>query len=353
MGYGRYITIRLLNALLVLVLVTLLVSVLFTKVAEQELKVYIQETINAKARADPNIQKLRAADPEAFIKWQEKEYNRLMRVYGLDQPFWKRVLVRTKDTLLLNFGKTRGQIFGQNDVKQIIAAAIPRTVVLFTTAQIFVILIGLLLGVKAAQMAGSILDKGVSIVAMITSSIPMWWFGMMMILIFSFKMGWFPSGGMSSTPPKEGFAYYLDVLYHMVLPVTTIVFVLFGGWAWTTRNIMIGTMQEDFIMAARAKGVPERKVIYGHALRASAPPIVTMTIFSLLGSIGGAIITESVFNWPGMGRLYWTALQQNETRLLMGVTFVTVALYLIAMIIADLAYGYLDPRVKVGASQQT
>ncbi|HIP75450.1 MAG TPA: ABC transporter permease, partial [Thermococcus paralvinellae] len=105
--------------------------------------------------------------------------------------------------------------------------------------------------------------------------------------------------------------------------------------------------------AARAKGVPERKVIYGHALRAAAPPIITMTIFSLLGSLGGAIITEGVFNWPGMGRLYWTALQQNETRLLMGVTFVTVALYLISMILADLAYGYLDPRVKVGASQRT
>ena len=353
MGYGKYIAIRLLNALLVLALVTLLVSVLFTKVAEEDIRSTIQEQINLKLRSNPELQKQLAADPEKLQEWYEREYNRLIHVYELDKPFWVRVVQRTKDTLTLNFGNTKSPIFGETAVSKIIAKAIPRTVILFTTAQIFVILIGLLLGVKAAQMAGSVLDKGVSIIAMVTSSIPMWWFGMMMILIFSFKMGLFPSGGMTSMPPKEGFAYYLDVLYHMILPVTTIIFVLFGGWAWTTRNIMIGTMQEDFIMAARAKGVPERKVIYGHALRASAPPIVTMTIFSLLGSIGGAIITESVFNWPGMGRLYWTALQQNETRLLMGVTFVTVALYLIAMIIADLAYGYLDPRVKVGASQQT
>ena len=353
MGYGKYIAIRLLNALLVLALVTLLVSVLFTKVAEEDIRSTIQEQINLKLRSNPELQKQLAADPEKLQEWYEREYNRLIHVYELDKPFWVRVVQRTKDTLTLNFGNTKSPIFGETAVSKIIAKAIPRTVILFTTAQIFVILIGLLLGVKAAQMAGSVLDKGVSIIAMVTSSIPMWWFGMMMILIFSFKMGLFPSGGMTSIPPKEGFAYYLDVLYHMILPVTTIVFVLFGSWAWTTRNIMIGTMQEDFIMAARAKGVPERKVIYGHALRASAPPIVTMTIFSLLGSIGGAIITESVFNWPGMGRLYWTALQQNETRLLMGVTFVTVALYLIAMIIADLAYGYLDPRVKVGASQQT
>ena len=353
MGYGRYITIRLLNALLVLALVTLLVSVLFTKVAEEDIRSSIQEQINLKLRSNPELQRQLAADPAKLQEWYQREYNRLIHVYELDKPFWVRVIQRTKDTLTLNFGNTKSPIFGETAVGKIISKAIPRTVILFTTAQIFVILIGLLLGVKAAQIAGSILDKGVSIVAMVTSSIPMWWFGMMMILIFSFKMGLFPSGGMTSMPPKEGFAYYLDVLYHMILPVSTIVFVLFGGWAWTTRNIMIGTMQEDFIMAARAKGVPERKVIYGHALRASAPPIVTMTIFSLLGSIGGAIITESVFNWPGMGRIYCTALQQNETRLIMGVTFVTVALYLIAMIIADLAYGYLDPRVKVGASQST
>lgn len=353
MGYGRYLAIRLLNAALVLALVTLLVSVLFTKVAEEDLRSSIQEQINFKLRANPELQKQLSADPEKFQEWYQREYNRLIRVYELDKPFWYRVVKRTKDTLTLNFGNTKMPIFGETNVKKILATAIPRTVLLFTTAQIFVILIGLLLGVKAAQIAGSTLDRGVSILAMLTSSIPMWWFGMIAILVFSFELGWFPSGGMTSTPPKEGLAYYTDVLYHMVLPVGTIVFVLFGGWAWTTRNIMIGTMQEDFIMVARAKGVPERKVIYGHALRAAAPPIITMTIFGLLASIGGAIITEAVFSWPGMGRLYWTALQQNEVRLLMGVTFVTVALYLISMILADLAYGYLDPRVKVGASQQT
>lgn len=353
MGYGRYLTIRLLNAILVLVLVTLLVSILFTKVAEDQLKSTIQETINQKVRQDPELQRLAKSDPSALEEWKEREYKRLLHVYELDKPFWWRVIKRAKDTLLLNFGNTKTQMFGETNVKKIIATAIPRTVVLFTTASLIVILVGLLLGIKAAQLAGGALDRGVSIIAMLTSSIPMWWFGMIVILIFSFKLRWFPSGGMISVPPKQGILYYIDILHHMVLPLFTIIFVSFGGWAWTTRNIMIGTMQEDFIMAARAKGVPERKVIYGHALRAAAPPIITMTIFSLLGSLGGAIITESVFNWPGMGRLYWVAIQQMELNLIMGITFVLTALYLISMIIADLAYGYLDPRVKVGASQQT
>ncbi len=353
MGYGRYIAFRIVNALLVLMLVTLLVSVLFTKVAEQDIKSSINEEIGLYLRGNPQLAQALSKDPQKYHQWYEREYNRRLKMYGLDKPFWIRVLERTKDTLTLNFGQTRNPIFGETNIAKIIMAAVPRTILLFTTAQIIVIFLGILLGVKAAQIAGSAFDRAISIVAMVTSSIPMWWFGMLAILIFSFKLGWFPGSGMTSIPPKTGIAYYFDVLYHMVLPVGTIVFVLFGGWAWTTRNIMIGTMQEDFIMAARAKGVPERKVIYGHALRASAPPIITMTIFALLGSIGGAIITESVFNWPGMGRLYWTAIQQNDVRLVMGITFVTTLLYLFAMILADLLYGYLDPRVKVGASQKT
>ena len=136
----------------------------------------------------------------------------------------------------------------------------------------------------------------------------------------------------------------------MTLPLLTIVTVSFGGWAWIIRNIMIGTLQEDYILVARAKGVPERKVIYGHALRASAPPIVTMVIFALLGSMSGAIITEVVFNWPGMGRLYWTAITQNAVNLVVGLTYIFTLLYLLSMILADLMYAWLDPRVKVGAS---
>ncbi len=136
---------------------------------------------------------------------------------------------------------------------------------------------------------------------------------MMFLLIFAFKLGWFPLSSMFD-PQLTGWAHIKDVLWKLALPVITYVFVAFGGWAWTTRNIMIGTLQEDFIMAARAKGVPERKIIYGHALRAAAPPpIVTMIIFSLLGSLGGAIISELVFNYPP-GMAGSTGLPSSRTR---------------------------------------
>ncbi|ASJ15948.1 peptide ABC transporter permease [Thermococcus chitonophagus] len=352
MGYGKYLAYRLSNALLVLLIVTFVVSILFTKVADEQLRSSIQEQINLRVRTDPNLQKLAKSDPQALEEWKEREYKRLLHAYGLDKPYWQRVIERTKDTMLLRFGDVRSAIFGETNVRKIIAIAIPRTVLLFTTSSLIVMFLGLALGIKAAQKAGGLFDRALSVFAMVTTSIPMWWFGMILILIFSFKLNLLPSGGMTSIPPKTGFAYYIDVLKHMILPLTTIVFVSFGGWAWVTRNLMIGTLQEDFIMAARAKGVPENRVIYGHALRATAPPIITMTIFTLLGSLNGAILTESVFNWPGMGRLYWVAIQQMELNLIMGLTYISVALYLIGVLLADLAYGYLDPRVKVGVSQQ-
>jgi peptide/nickel transport system permease protein len=144
-------------------------------------------------------------------------------------------------------------------------------------------------------------------------------------------------------------AQILDLLWHMALPLATVVFVSFGAWTYITRNIVVGTLQEDFVMAARAKGLPERKILYGHVLRTASPPIVTMSILSLIGSLGGAIITESVFTWPGMGRLYWIALQQGDLRVLLGLTFITTFIFVIAMVLVDLIYGFLDPRVKVGS----
>lgn len=172
---------------------------------------------------------------------------------------------------------------------------------------------------------------------------------MLMILTLSYGLNLFPSGGkVSIPPPTDPITYFFDVLWHMGLPLLTAVFVSFGAWTYITRNIVVGTLQEDFVMAARAKGLPERKVIYGHVLRSASPPIVTMSILSLLGSLGGAIITESVFTWPGMGRLYWIALETGDVRVLLGLTFITTFLYLVATVAIDFIYGFLDPRVKVG-----
>jgi peptide/nickel transport system permease protein len=121
----------------------------------------------------------------------------------------------------------------------------------------------------------------------------------------------------------------------------------FWGRAYYTRNITLGILQEDYIMSARARGLPERRVLYGHTLRSAAPPIVTSALLTLLLSISGAMIFEGIFNWPGMGRLYWAAVQQNDVPVLMANMTVTTALYIAGLVILDLIYGFLDPRIKV------
>ncbi|KUH34375.1 peptide ABC transporter permease [Thermococcus celericrescens] len=348
MGYLKYLVFRILNAILVLLIVTFIISALFVKVAEQSnLAKMNDEMMQWDRTTGQNI--LRTQGQDAYEKAKAEHEQFLREKYELNLPYWQKVYNKAIRTLRLDFGTTTTPIFGTNNVSDIIKVAVPRSILLFTTATIIVIILGIFLGVRAARHAGSAFDRGLSIFALITYSLPMWWTGMMFLLIFAFKLGWFPLSSMFD-PQLTGWEHVKDVIYKLALPVLTYVFVVFGGWAWTTRNIMIGTLQEDFIMAARAKGVPEHKIIYGHALRAAAPPIVTMIIFALLGSLGGAIISELVFNYPGMGRLYWVALQQNETNLLIGLTYFFTVLYLAGVVLADMVYGFLDPRVKVGAS---
>lgn len=347
MGYGRYLLFRLGNAVVILVIVVLIVSTVFNTAIERVLKAQIEETIDARLMS-LEYQLLTAEEKEKLAHtWREIEYKK----FAFDKPYWIRVFYRAYSALMLNFGKATilRSPAGSRNVLDIILWRLPRTILLFTTATIINIFIGIFLGLKAARGAGGLADRGISFVAMFTNSLPMWWFGMLMILTFAYAFNLFPSAGMTSIPPPENsLAYLADVLWHMTLPLATAVFVSFGGWAYATRNIVVGTLQQDFVMVARAKGLPERKVIYGHVLRAASPPMVTMSILSLTGSLGGAIISETVFSWPGMGNLYWIALQGGDIPVLLGLTFILTFIYLIALVVIDLVYGLLDPRVRVG-----
>lgn len=351
MGFGRYVVVRIVNALIVLIIAVFLVSLIFNTQAEEELKALIDQQL-ASQMANPELQKIFARNESYRQVWYESHKRQLYELYGLDKPLMERVVSRALQQLKLDMGKSTAMrsVTGSRDVSRIILEALPRTILLFTTSTIIITIIGLILGLKAAQRAGSLLDKALSVFALVTYSFPMWWTGMLFIILFSYYLGLFPSGGMMSIPPPEGTVKKLaDLLYHMILPVSTAVLVGFGGWAYTARSVVLSQFQEDYVMAARAKGVPERKVLYKHVLRASAPPILTMMIFGLLGSLGGAMISEIVFNWPGMGRLYWTALVEHDVPVLLGNTTFSIFLYLAAVVIMDLIYGFLDPRVKVGA----
>ena len=286
---------------------------------------------------------------EEFEKYVQEQIDQRTKSLGLDTPWYspQRMGFTMYKLLILDFGHATflTSDSGSSNVSDILLEKIPRTVLLFTTATIIISIIGIFLGALSGSKVGSVTDRITSMFAVISSSFPVWWIGMLMIFLFSFTYQIFPARAtptLLSTDP----GYIGALLYHMTLPLITIVLIGFGSWAYLVRNFMVGTMQEDFITAKKTIGIDKSKIIYKHALKNAAAPIVTILALSLSGSLGGAIITEAVFDWPGMGRLYFEAITVMDLPVIIGATYVLTVLFLISIFVADLLYGYFDPRVK-------
>ena len=284
-----------------------------------------------------------------FEEFVQVQIDQRIKALGLDNPWYspQRIGFTMYKILILDFGNATflTSDSGSSNVGEILLEKIPRTVLLFTTATIIISMIGIFLGALSGSKVGSVVDRLTSTFAVISSSFPVWWIGMLMIFLFAFTYHIFPARATPSMLPSEP-GYIIALLYHMALPLITIVIIGFGSWAYLVRNFMVGTMQEDFITAKKAIGIKKNKIIYRHALKNAAPPIVTILALSLSGSLGGAIITEAVFDWPGMGRLYFEAISVMDLPIIIGATYVLTVLFLISIFIADLLYGYFDPRVK-------
>ena len=289
------------------------------------------------------------ASIEEFENYVQEQIDQRTKALGLDTPWYtpQRMGFTMYKLLILDFGHATflTSDSGSSNVSDILLEKIPRTVLLFTTATIIISIIGILLGAFSGSKVGSATDRITSMFAVISSSFPVWWIGMLMIFLFAFTYQIFPARATPTLPSTDP-GYIGALLYHMALPLITIVLIGFGSWAYLVRNFMVGTMQEDFIIAKKTIGINKKKIIYKHALKNAAPPIITILALSLSGSLGGAIITEAVFDWPGMGRLYFEAISVMDLPVIIGATYVLTVLFLISIFVADLLYGYLDPRVK-------
>lgn len=287
-------------------------------------------------------------DLDVFVENQIKQRTDSL---GLDKPWYypPRLGLSMYKILTLDFGHAKflTSDTGSSDVKDIILEKMPRTILLFTTATLIISLIGIFIGVLSGSKINSILDKITSAFAIISSSFPVWWIGMLMIFVFAFAYQIFPARATPLIPVTDP-GYISSLLYHMTLPLITLVLIGFGSWAYLVRNFIVGIMQEDFVTAKRASGISEKKILYSHVLKNAAPPIVTVLALSLSGSLGGAIITEAVFDWPGMGRLYYEAITVLDLPVIIGETYVLTAFFLISVFLADVLYGYFDPRVRKG-----
>jgi len=349
-GLKKFVSIRLITMFGVLMATLFLTVVLVGSNMDTILKQGIVFQVRSEITENPAIAKS-FSSVEEFEVFVQDQTDQRIKALGLDTPWYspQRIGVTMYKILILDFGHATfiTSDAGSSDVKDIIAEKLPRTILLFTTSTIIISVIGIYLGALAGSKAGSKIDRLTSTFAIISSSFPVWWIGMIMIFLFAFVWQIFPARATPSIPPSDP-GYILALLYHMALPLITIVLIGFGAWAFLVRNFMIGIMQEDFITAKKTMGITQKKIIYTHALKNAAPPILTILALSLSGSLGGAIITEAVFDWPGMGRLYFEAITVMDLPIIIGATYVLTVFFLISIFVADLLYGYFDPRVKTG-----
>lgn len=335
---------RILKGMIMYVILIFMLSALFNTVSEKTLLSQIEETINAEIRS---LKNMRTEDVDNYIKERRAYFYDL---YWLNRSIGERIFLRAINTITFNFGRSTIMMDSNGDrsVIKIIGEALPRSIILFTTASIIQIIVGVFIGLIKARKAGGGFDRISSVITMIVYGMPSWWLAMILIMLFVYKFNLFPSGGLHSIPTPDGIMYYIDMLWHMGLPLLTLVILGFWGLSFVIRNIVLNILQEDYVMSARARGIPEKSVLFGHTLRSAAPPIVTITLLGLLGSIAGSIIFEGIFSWTGLGNLYWISVQQNDIPVLMGNLAITTALYQLGLVMLDLSYGFLDPRIKVG-----
>lgn len=347
MALARYLAKRALFLAVTLVFATLLVVLIANQggLIDNQIISEIRISVRQELRNDPAYLRLPQEEQEAVFN--QKVQERIV-FRGLDQPFVTKLFRQTGEALTLDLGRaqfTYGS--GSFELTTIIMERLPRTVFLFTTATVLSAIIGVWLGLRMARRALSLFDRGTTILSITTLVIPPWVFGIFFILIFSFGLKIFPTGGMVSVPaPTDPWALFVDHLWHLALPVITVTFASFGGWSYTTRNLVLQIMDEDFVNAARSKGLSERKVLHRYVLRAASPPIITGIVLALIGSWTGAIITELVFSWPGLGLLFFQAITLFDAPTIIALTVIFAYLFVITVFVLDVAYGLMDPRIR-------
>ncbi|MEM2087463.1 MAG: ABC transporter permease [Thermoproteota archaeon] len=278
-----------------------------------------------------------------------ERFESAMKAKGLDKPFLERSFHYLIDALTLNLGRALfiTSASGSKRVADILLERLPLTVLLFTTGTILYSIIGLLVGVYMTRRPGGLFDRLFSVFAIVTQVIPPWFFGILFIMVFAYYLGLTPFGGIVSVPPpQDALGYFLDILYHIALPLFTWVFSLFGAWAYIARNLMVQIAEEDYVVTAKAKGLPEGVIMRRHVLRPSLPPIVTTIALSLIASWQGAIITETVFNWPGLGSLYSQAISSLDAPVIIGLAVVYAYLLVATILVLELTYSFMDPRIR-------
>ncbi len=267
--------------------------------------------------------------------------------YGLDKPFAEQLFVYLRKVA----GGDLGHSFYFNQpVTDLILQRVPATLLLVITALLLAVYTGTFMGVLASIKPTGALSHFVTIFALIGYSAPVFWTGMMLLILFASWVPLFPVTGMYDVTLEGGwFTRAVDVAHHLVLPMLTLAIIYLAQYSRLGRASMLDVLGSDYIRTARAKGVSERMVIYKHALKNAILPIVTMAGLQMSYLFSGAVLVETVFNWPGLGRLAFESILRRDHPTILGILFFSTFIVIIANLLTDLSYRLIDPRIHAGA----
>lgn len=277
----------------------------------------------------------------------DEQYLAALRAkYGVEQPLPVRLGRYLQAIATFDLGYS----FRYNvPVVDLILSRFPATLLLMFTSLGLALIGGIVLGVAAARHPGSLRDAAISVLALLGYSTPLFWFGLMLTVLMSVKLGLLPSSGMSTIGADYSvLGHVADVARHLIMPSVTLALFYISTYTRLMRASMLEIYGMDFVRTAKAKGLNERKVAYGHVLRNAILPLVSLFGVQLGGVLGGSVVVEVVFGWPGLGTLAFDALFQRDLNLLMGILFMSSALVVVVNLGVDLLYSWLDPRIEVG-----
>lgn len=272
---------------------------------------------------------------------------RLRAMYDLDKPLPVQYLLWVKKLLRLDLGTSFSP--DHRPVAEKILERLPVTITLNIAALLLVIIIAIPIGILSAVRHNSLFDKITSVFVFTGFAMPTFWLALLLMILFGVQLGWLPISGLRSLnyeylPAGEKF---LDLIRHLIMPVLLSAFGGLAGFSRYMRANMLEVIRQDYITTARAKGLPERIVIYKHALRNALLPLITILGLSVPGLIGGSVIFETIFAIPGMGQLFYMAVMSRDYPTVMGILFIGAMLTLLGNLLADISYALVDPRIRV------
>ena len=265
--------------------------------------------------------------------------------FGLDQPLPVQLMVYLKNVVVLDLGYSFRH---DMPVSELIVDRFWPTALLMVSTILLAVGFGILLGLLAAMRLNTWKDAVITVFALITYATPLFWVGLMMIVVFSLNLGWFPTSGMENVAAfYEGWDRVKDIAMHLVLPTITLSLFYLALYTRMMRASMLEQYGQDYVITARAKGLTERRITFVHVLRNALLPVVTMAGVQVGALIGGSVIVESVFAWPGLGMLAFESLFARDLNLLLGIFLLSSVLVIVVNLIVDIIYGLLDPRIEV------